>query len=151
VVKRGLPTGPEAEQAAIDEALAEANQKAQNAMKGCRCQGDCLLGFRLPKIRIRSSGSQNNPAYPIIGAAIAVWTIYPICTKPPRPAAKPKPPRPQRQPVDTDLPPMATGQNPYPFTRNIACGIVKIEIQQGGPKPGSITFDFQKDVPPSCH
>lgn len=57
VVKRGLPTGPEAEQAAIKEALTAADRDAQNAMRSCRCRGGCGIAFKPPKIRIGASGS----------------------------------------------------------------------------------------------
>lgn len=57
VVKRGLPTGPEAEQADINEALTAADRDAQNAMRRCRCWGGCGIAFKPPKIRIGASGS----------------------------------------------------------------------------------------------
>jgi hypothetical protein len=154
VVKRGFASGPEAEQAAINEALADAGRRAQNAMRACRCKGSCGLAFKPPKIRVRSSGSQNNPAFEIIGAAIAVWTIYPSCKKHHKPKPpKPVPPEPPDiDPVSTPQVPVTSSLSPYPFTKDIPCGTVSIHIAHGNPSEtdGSIIFDFKKRPSELC-
>jgi hypothetical protein len=158
VVNRVSATGPAAEQAAIDEALAQGRLAAQNAMRGCRCKGSaCRLNFGPEKIRIRSSGSQNNPAYPIIGAAIAVWSIYPRCEKIPKPLPLPAPAQPVAPeppdigPVSTPQIPVTTDTNPYPFSKEIPGGTVWIEINHSNTRlDGAIIFDFKPRASELC-
>lgn len=153
VVKRGLPTGPEAEQAATDRALKDAAREAARTMRKCRCAKPCILAWKkAPKIKIRSSGSQNNPRFAIIGAAVAVWTVYPICGKPNLAGAKPGKGKPKKKgPKSSPLNPAIT-PDPYPFKKDIVCGAISILIAHGDPNinEGSIVFDFKRKAADAC-
>lgn len=161
VVKKGFATGHAAQDAAIFDAIAEANHQAQSAMEQCRCEGNCLLTFqKSPTVRIRNSGSQINPEFELIGLAVAIWTVFPECVTPPAaplppaaPAPQPLAPPPSAQPeppdVSTPLPPVAIA-NPYPYTRTNTCGKITIHIAGPGEEitKGGILFDFEKNPTP---
>src|SRR3954466_4238400 len=153
VVERGLPTGPIAEQTAIDEAQRQAKIDADLATKDVRCAGPCTLSWKPPEFRVRSSGSQNNPAFPIVGAATVEWSIFPVCAKKAG-GVKPvqvKPPKGKipaqvalTAPGPADLPfQPKPGQSAAKIEKTISCGKITVRIaHEPGIHEGWIIFDF---------
>jgi hypothetical protein len=160
VVERGLPTGPIAEQTAIHEAQKQAKIDADLAMKDVRCAGPCTLSWKPPEFRVRSSGSQNNPAFPIVGAATVEWTIFPVCARKAG-GVKPIPVKPPKNATNVALTAPGPGdlpfrprpdQSPPKFEKTIPCGKITVWIaHEPGILDGSIVLDFVKTPSELCN
>jgi hypothetical protein len=159
VIVRGMANGPAAEKAAIEGAMHQAPIDADAAMTKLHCPKPCALAFsQPPTFRVRSSGSQNNPAFPIVGEAVVEWTIYPRCIRPA--PAKKKKAKPVRHatlkfpgPGDTPLQPGAGQTAPQTLEFTIPCGVVSIYVAHNmAPRiaDGAIVFDFQPKPSELC-